>query len=68
MLFPFFIELRLVGDYFEIFLCLDIGITFSPSSINKSILQLLRYGFFEFFEYVIVVKQYVLAYAYHTIQ
>ena len=43
-------------------------ITFSPSSINQSILQLLRYGFFEFFEYVIVVKQYVLAYAYHTIQ
>ena len=46
----------------------SIGIIFSASSINKSILQLLRYGFFEFFEYVIVVKQYVLAYAYHTIQ
>ena len=38
----------------------SIGIIFSTSSINKSILQLLRYGVFEFFEYVIVVKQYVL--------
>ena len=46
----------------------SIGIIFSTSSINKSILQLLRYGVFEFFEYVIVVKQYVFAYAYHTIQ
>ena len=46
----------------------SIGIIFSPSSINKSILQLLRYGVFEFFEYVIAVKQYVFAYAYHTIQ
>ena len=46
----------------------SVGITFSQSSINKSILQLLRYGVFEFFEYVIAVKQYVFAYAYHTIQ
>ena len=46
----------------------SVGITFSPSSINKSILQLLRYGVFEFSEYVIAVKQYVFAYAYHTIQ
>ena len=46
----------------------SVGITFSPSSINKSILQLLRYGVFEFSEYVIAIKQYVFAYAYHTIQ
>ena len=46
----------------------SVEITFSQSSINKSILQLLRYGVFEFFEYVIAVKQYVFAYAYHTIQ
>jgi len=46
----------------------SIGITFSPSSTNKSILQLLHYGVFEIFEYVIVVKQYMFAYAYHTIQ
>ena len=46
----------------------SVGITFSQSSINKSILQLLRYGVFEFLEYVIAVKRYVLAYAYHTSQ
>ena len=46
----------------------SIGIIFSASSINKSILQLILYGVFEFLEYVIVVKQYMFAYAYHTIQ
>ena len=46
----------------------SIGIIFSASSINKSILQLILYGVFEFLEYVIAVKRYVLAYAYHTIQ
>ena len=29
---------------------------------------MLHYGVFEFFEYVIVVRQYMFAYAYHTIQ
>ena len=59
----FFVHLQTLALKFS-----SIGITFSPSSINKSILQLLHYGVFEIFEYVIVVKQYMFAYAYHTIQ
>ena len=46
----------------------SIGIIFSASSINKSILQLILYGVFEFLEYVIAVKRYVLAYAYFFLQ
>ena len=53
---------------FQIFLCLDFYRNNFLSIINKSILQLIHYGVFEFLEYVIAVKRYVLAYAYHTIQ
>ena len=63
-----FFSVHLQTFCFEIFLCLDFYRNNFLPIINKSILQLIDYGVFEFLEYVIAVKRYVLAYAYHTIQ